>query len=156
MIKINLYCTGSIKEKYFKDAIDEYSKRISKYATLSIIETQEVKIQKKTEEEVKKIESENALKRLKPNDYVILCDLHGRETNSEGFAGDIEKLLDKGVSPINIIIAGTLGFGELLIKRSNDRICFSQMTFPHQLMRVILLEQLYRSFKIINNENYHH
>lgn len=156
MIKINIFCVGSIKEKFYKDAISEYSKRLSKFVQLNIIETHEEKIQNKSEDEVKNIEASNILKRIKDNDYLILLDLHGKEIDSLELSNRFKNLVDKGVSPINIVIGGTLGLGSELLKRSNERICFSKMTFPHQLMRVILLEQIYRSFKIMNNESYHH
>ena len=156
MFKINIYAVGEIKEQSFKDIINEYLKRLSKFAEVKIIETKEEKIQGFSEEKVKFNEANNVLKKLKPTDFLILLDLHGKELDSIEFSKYIENLKKKGISPINICIAGTLGFHESLIKRANFRISISKMTFTHQFCRVIILEQLYRAFKIINNESYHH
>ena len=156
MFKINIYAVGEIKEQSFKDIINEYLKRLSKFAEVKIIETKEEKIQGFSEEKVKFNEANNVLKKLKPTDFLILLDLHGKELDSIEFSKYIENFKEKGISPINISIAGTLGFHESLIKRANFRISISKMTFTHQFCRVIILEQLYRAFKIINNESYHH
>lgn len=157
MIKINIYAVGTIKEQFYKDSINEFLKRLSKFAKVEIIETQEVKIQNENNsKEVLDKEAEYVLKHLKDNDYLILIDLHGKEMDSIEFSKEISNLIDAGKSPINFAIGGTLGFGEKLINRANKRICLSKLTFTHQMTRIILLEQIYRSFKIINNEPYHH
>ena len=156
MIKINLYCVGTIKEKFTKDEISEYLKRLSKYAEVNIIETKEVPTQNKQIDVVLDEEGENILKRIKEKEVLLLSDLHGKEMTSEEFASLLKTLIDQGKSPINFAIGGTMGVSENLRKRSTYKICLSKLTFTHQMTRVILLEQIYRAFKIINNENYHH
>lgn len=156
MIKINIFCVGSIKEKFTKDEISEYLKRLSKYADVSIIETKEVPTQNKQIDVVLNEEGENILKRIKDKEVLLLADLHGKEVTSEEFATLIKSLIDQGKSPINFAIGGTMGVSDALRQRSNYKICLSKLTFTHQMTRVILLEQIYRAFKIINNENYHH
>lgn len=156
MLKINVYAVGTIKEKFYKDAINEYLKRLSRFAKVEIIETPESKIQNGTEESILNDEASSILKRIKQNEYIILVDLHGKEYSSEEFSTYIKNHSDSGTSPISFIIGGTLGLGEELKKKCKDRICLSKLTFTHQMTRVILLEQLYRAFKIINNESYHH
>lgn len=156
MIKINIFCVGSIKEKFTKDEISEYLKRLSKYADVNIIETKEVPTQNKQIDVVLNEEGENILKRIKDKEVLLLADLHGKEVTSEEFATLIKSLIDQGKSPINFAIGGTMGVSDALRQRSNYKICLSKLTFTHQMTRVILLEQIYRAFKIINNENYHH
>lgn len=156
MIKINLICVGSLKEQYLKDAINEYKKRLSRYAKIEIFEIKESKVDESNINKGLNEEGENILKRIKENDYLILSDLHGKEISSEEFSVLLSNLINKGVSPINFVIGGTYGLSDDLRKRSNDKICLSKLTFTHQMTRVILLEQIYRAFKIINNENYHH
>lgn len=156
MIKINIYCVGSLKEQYLKDAINEYKKRLSRYAKVEIIEVKEAKVDETNITKGLNEEGENILKRIKDGEYLILSDLHGKEITSEEFSKSIRELIDKGISPISYVIGGTYGLSNELRKRSNDKICLSKLTFTHQMTRVILLEQIYRAFKIINNENYHH
>ena len=153
---MKLICVGKIKEKYLNDAIDEYKKRLSKYAKLEIIEIKEARVDEANIVKGLNEEGDNILKRIKDGEYVILSDLHGKELSSEEFAKEIKSFVDKGASPIDFVIGGTYGLSEDLRKRSNERICLSKLTFTHQMTRVILLEQIYRAFKIINNENYHH
>ena len=160
MLKINIYCVGTIKENFLKDAILEYKKRLSKYVAINIEEVKEAKIESfenvnlinKTLDE----EGERILKRINKEDYFILVDLHGREINSEEFAKVLSNLKDGGCSTIDFVIGGTLGLSDKLRERSNYKLCLSKMTFPHQLTRLILLEQIYRACKINNNESYHH
>ena len=158
MVTINIICTGKIKEKYLKDAIDEYSKRLSKFCKLNILELPDKKIPDKSnpsiENEIKNIESENVINHLKKDTYVICLDLKGKQFSSEEFAQDIQDI-SMLHSNITFIIGGSLGMSEKLLNLANQKICFSKMTFPHQLIRVFLLEQIYRAFKIINGENYH-
>lgn len=156
MTKINIYCIGKIKEKYLVDAINEYSKRLSKYIKLDIIELEDEKIQNKTEDTVKNLESNKILKKLKKDDYLLILDLNGEEVDSLTLASYFQNLENKGIGEINIAIGGSLGFSDEIKKRANKSICFSKLTFPHQLIRVFLLEQIYRSYKINRNENYHH
>ena len=158
MIHINIVCVGKIKEKYLKDAIDEYSKRLSKYCKLEIIEINDEPIpnnlSEKTAEIIKNIEGDKILAKIK-NSYIISLDLQGKQYSSEEFAEKIEKISVNSNSSISFIIGGSLGLSNFVINNSNELICFSKMTFPHQLIRLFLLEQIFRAFKIQNNETYH-
>ena len=158
MLNINIICVGKIKEQYLKDAIAEYSKRLSKYCKLNIIELSDEVVPDKLNdtiiESIKNKEAEKMLSKL-DNTYVICCDLKGANYTSEEFSKKLDKLTIDGISNITFVIGGTLGIGKSVLEKANEKICFSKMTFPHQLMRVILLEQLFRSFKISNNETYH-
>ena len=148
---IKIICVGKIKEIFFKDAIEEYKKRISKYTKLEIIELLDVNYDlKKTIKE----ESDNILKCLNKNDYNILLDINGKELDSISFANKLNNLFITN-SNITFIIGGSFGVNDEVKTMCHERISFSKMTFPHQLFRIILLEQLYRSYKIINNEEYH-
>ena len=148
---IKIICVGKIKEKYLRDAIDEYTKRLSKYTKLEIVELIDVDYDlKKTLE----VERDSILKNIKSGDYNVLLDIEGKEFTSIDFAKNIDKIRQVN-SNINFIIGGSYGVHDDIKKLSNDRISFSKLTFPHQLFRVILLEQIYRSFKILNNEEYH-
>ena len=159
MITINILCVGKIKEKFFKDAIDEYSKRLSKYCNLNIIEVVDSKVPEKINNSMEKIvkdeEASRMLNYLKKDTYLICLDLKGKEYSSVEFSKKISKLTIDGISNITFVIGGTLGIGEKILELSKEKICFSQMTFPHQLIRIFLLEQLFRGFKIINGETYH-
>ena len=158
MININIICTGKIKEKYLKDAIDEYSKRLSKFCKLNILELPDKKIPDKSnqniENEIKNIESENVINHLKKDSYIICLDLNGKQFSSENFAKNIQDISMQN-SNITFIIGGSLGINEKLLNLAHQKICFSKMTFPHQLIRVFLLEQIFRAFKILNGEPYH-
>ena len=148
---IKIICVGKIKEQYLKDAIDEYMKRISKYTKIEIIELPDMNYDiKKTLE----TEKNNILNHIKNTDYNILLDINGKELTSVDFSNTIDKIRNN-YSNINFIIGGSNGVHEEIKKIVNERISFSKLTFPHQLFRVILLEQIYRSFKILNNEEYH-
>ena len=158
MININIICTGKIKERYLKDAIDEYSKRLSKFCKLNILELPDKKIPDKSnqniENEIKNIESENVINHLKKDSYIICLDLNGKQFSSENFAKNIQDISMQN-SNITFIIGGSLGINEKLLNLAHQKICFSKMTFPHQLIRVFLLEQIFRAFKILNGEPYH-
>ena len=158
MLTINIICVGKIKEKFFSDAIAEYSKRLSKFCKLNILELPDKKIPDKSnssiENEIKNIESENVINHLKKDTYVICLDLKGKQFSSEEFAQDIQDI-SMLHSNITFIIGGSLGMSEKLLNLANQKICFSKMTFPHQLMRVILLEQIYRGFMIDAGRAYH-
>ena len=158
MLNINIICVGKIKEKYLKEAIEEYSKRLSKYCKLYITELADEKIPdklySKLEQEIKTKECNNIINHIKKDSYVIALDLNGKEFTSEEYSKQLEKISMEN-SHITFIIGGSLGLTEDLLKICNLKICFSKMTFPHQLIRVFLLEQIYRSFKINNNEKYH-
>lgn len=158
-MKITLLTVGKIKEKYLKDAIAEYSKRLSKYCKLEIIEVADEKTPDNASEVVKNVirdkEGERLLKYVKDDAFVITLEIKGKMMTSEELAEKIDTLGIRGVSHIMFIIGGSIGLGEDVIKRSDFALSFSKMTFPHQLMRVILLEQIYRSYRIISGEPYH-
>lgn len=158
MLSINIICVGKIKEKYLKDATEEYTKRLSKYCKLNIIELTDEKIPdklySKLEQEIKTKECTNIMNHIKKDSYVVALDLRGIEYTSEEFSKQLEKLSMK-TSHITFIIGGSLGLTDNLLKECNSKICFSKMTFPHQLIRVFLLEQIFRAFKIQNGETYH-
>ena len=158
MLNINIVCVGKIKENYLKDAINEYSKRLSKYCKLSITELPDEKIPDKINEnianEIKTKECNNILNHIKKDSYIICLDLTGKEFSSEVFSKKIENISMEN-SNITFIIGGSLGLTNLLLQKANLKICFSKMTFPHQLIRVFLLEQLFRAFKISHGETYH-
>lgn len=156
MMKIKIVSVGSIKEKFLKDAINEYLKRLTRFAKIEIIEVDETKIQNKSEEQVKKEEGERLLKRIGQDEFVFLLDLKGELISSEVLAQKINDLIKKGISPLTFVIGGTLGLSEEVRKRANIKLSISKMTFTHQMCRMIILEQIYRAFKIINNEEYHH
>ena len=148
---IKIIAVGTIKEDYFTGAIKEYSKRLSPYTKLQIIQVPDEKCDDKT----KKREAASILKNIKDTDYCITLEIKGKKFSSEQFAKKIEDLGIQGHSDLCFVIGGSLGLDESVLERSNLAISFSDMTFPHQLMRVIFLEQLYRVFKIIKNEPYH-
>ena len=148
---IKIICVGKIKELYLKDAINEYLKRLSKYTKIDTIELPDFSYDlKKTLE----TERDYMLKSIKENDYNILLDIEGNSFNSIEFANNLDKIRNN-YSNINFIIGGSYGVHDDIKRIVNERISFSKLTFPHQLFRVILLEQIYRSFKILNNEEYH-
>lgn len=158
MLNIQVICVGKLKEKYLKDAIDEYSKRLSKYCKLTITELQDEKIPDKSnpsiEQEIKNKECTNILRHIKKDSYVIALDLKGKTLSSEEFSEKLETL-SMQTSHITFIIGGSLGLTADLLNQCNLKLCFSTMTFPHQLIRVFLLEQIFRGFKIANGETYH-
>lgn len=158
MIHINIICVGKIKEKYLKDAIQEYSKRLSKYCKLSIIEIPDESIPDNVNDKIsniiKEIEGKKILSHIK-NSYIIALDLKGTQYTSEEFSNKINNISLNFNSNISFIIGGSLGLSNEVVNSSNELLCFSKMTFPHQLIRVFLLEQIYRAFKILNNESYH-
>lgn len=158
-MKITLITVGKIKEKYLKDAIAEYSKRLSKYCKLEIIEVADEKTpdqaSENVEQQIRKKEGERILRYVKEDAYVITLEIGGTMLDSVAFAKKIETLGVQGKSYIIFIIGGSIGLGEDVLKRSDYGLSFSKMTFPHQLMRVILLEQLYRSYRIIEGAPYH-
>ena len=158
-MNITLISVGKLKEKYLKEAIDEYSKRLKRYCKLEIIELQDEKTpdnaSEKEELQIKDKEGELILSKIKDNSYVIAMDLKGKHITSEEFSGLIQDLGVTGNPNITFIIGGSLGLSQKVISRANYKLCFSKMTFPHQLFRVMLLEQVYRAFRIMKNEPYH-
>lgn len=159
MLHIDIVCIGKLKEDYLKNAILEYSKRLSKYCILNIVELPDEKVpavlNESEKEKIIQKESNNILSHIKENSYVIALDLKGKQYTSEEFSEKM-KQCTFSYSNITFLIGGTLGMSKELLGHANELICFSKMTFPHQLIRVFLLEQLFRNFKIQNNETYHH
>ncbi len=159
MNRISIICVGKIKEKYWNEAILEYSKRLSRYCRLYIIEVADEKTPEDASEALKeqilKKEADRIAEHIDDKAKVITLEIRGKSFSSEGFADFIEKQGVEGISHLQFIIGGSLGLHYSILKRSDLGISFSDMTFPHQMMRVILLEQIYRSFRIINNEPYH-
>lgn len=158
-MKITLITVGKIKEKFYVQAIDEYSKRLSRYCKLEIIEVADEKTpdhaSDTVERQIKDKEGERILKVLKDDSYVIALAIEGKMPDSEQLAAKIDHLGISGQSHISFIIGGSLGLSKAVLGRADEKLSFSAMTFPHQLMRVILLEQIYRSYRIINHEPYH-
>ena len=158
-MKIYVVSVGNIKEKYLKDAISEYSKRISKYAKVEFLNvTDEAIIDSPSDKEIEIIknkEGEKILKILPSNSYKIALDLRGEMLDSVELANKFKDIFSYHNSNIIFIIGGSLGISKEVLNACDYKLCFSKMTFPHQLMQVILLEQVYRAFKINNNETYH-
>ena len=149
---IKIICVGKIKESFYREAIEEYKKRLSKYTQLEIVEIMDEGLT-----DVKtslKLEGEKILKQVNPKDYIITLEIEGKELTSVELAGKLDSIFNTN-SNITFIIGGSYGLSEEVKKISKYRLSFSKMTFPHQLFRVILLEQIYRAFKINNNESYH-
>lgn len=158
-MKITVIAVGKIKEKYLKDAILEYQKRLSKYCKLEIIEVADEKTPDSASEAagegIRAKEAERILKHVKDGAYIVTLEIQGKQLTSEKFAEKIETLGIQGKSHIIFIIGGSIGLGKDVLNKSDFALSFSKMTFPHQLMRVILLEQIYRGYRIINGEPYH-
>ena len=158
MLAIQIICVGKLKETYLKEAISEYSKRLSKHIKLDILELPDEKIPDKINNNimdlVKNKECNNILNHLKKDSYIIALDLKGKQFSSEEFSKNLEEISMEN-SHITFIIGGSLGLTDELLNKCNQKICFSKMTFPHQLIRVFLLEQIFRAFKISNGETYH-
>ncbi|EYE87410.1 50S rRNA methyltransferase [Fervidicella metallireducens AeB] len=158
-MNISIIAVGKIKEKYIKDGIDEFKKRISRYCRIEIIEVPDEKapenISIKEEEQIKEKEGQLILRNIKDNTYVVALDLKGKELTSEELSDFIKNLGLKGNSNVAFVIGGSLGLSKEVLNRADFRLCFSKMTFPHQLMRLILLEQVYRGFRIMMGEPYH-
>lgn len=158
-MKITVYCIGKLKESYWADAVKEYSKRIQGYSKLEIVELPDFPTPEKAspaiEEEIKEKEGKKVLEKLRPGDFVVALDLNRKEYDSPSFAQEMESWFRQGGSSICFLIGGSLGLSDSLKKRANAFFSFGKMTFPHQLARVMLLEQLYRGFRIAHNEPYH-
>lgn len=158
-MNITVITVGKLKERYFREAVEEYSTRLSKYCKLEIIEVPDEKVPENLsaaqEQIVIQKEAQGILKHVKEDTYVIALAIQGKQLPSEGLADLINDLGIKGRSNITFVIGGSLGLSEEVLKRADYQLSFSLMTFPHQLMRVILLEQIYRGFKIIKGEPYH-
>lgn len=156
-MKIKVIAVGKLKEKYLKDAFNEYKKRLSKYGDVVELEVDEYKISEESDSNIKiaiEKEGERILSKIKNEDFVLLFDLWGKEVDSIELAKIIDKSLTN-FSNIDIVIGGSYGLSDEVRKRSNFKLSLSKLTLPHQMVRVIALEQLYRCFKINNNEKYH-
>ena len=157
-MNISIIAVGKLKEKYLKEAISEYSKRLGRYCKFEIIELQDEKTpdnaSEREEELIKEKEGKSILSKIKDNAYVIAMDLNGKQLTSVEFAKFISDCGIKGNSNLVFVIGGSLGLSQEVIKRADYKLCFSKMTFPHQLFRVMLLEQIYRGYRITNNEPY--
>lgn len=156
---IKIIAVGRLKEDFYEKAAAEYQKRLSAYSKVKVIEVADEKcaekISEKEAEAVREKEAERILKNIRENDYVITLEIKGKETDSEGFAALINKLNISARSDITFVIGGSTGIARCVSQRADFKLSFSKMTFPHMLMRVILLEQIYRAYKIIRNEPYH-
>ena len=158
-MKITVITVGKIKEKYLEDAIAEYSKRLSRYCKLEIIQVADEKTPDRASEvvetQIKDKEGERILSHIKDTAYVVALAIEGKMISSEELAELIDGLGVRGESHIQFVIGGSLGLSKKVLERAEYKLSFSRMTFPHQLMRVILLEQIYRSYRIVNGEPYH-
>lgn len=158
-MNIDIICVGKIKEKYLVDAISEYSKRLSRYCSLRILEVADEKTVENASDavydKIKKAEAERITKFIKKDSMLVTLEINGKMLTSEEMASKISDFGVKGYSDIQFIIGGSLGLHKSITDMALFHLSFSKMTFPHQLMRVILLEQIYRSYRIINNEPYH-
>ena len=158
-MKITLVTVGKIKEKFFEDAIKEYSKRLSRYCKLEVLQVADEKTPEGASEavelQIKEKEGQRILSLIRDDAYVIALAIEGKMLGSEELAEKIEKLGVGGVSQIVFVIGGSLGQSSQVMKRADYALSFSRMTFPHQLMRVVLLEQIYRSYRIMNHQPYH-
>ncbi len=159
MVNIKIVCVGKIKEKFYQDAVNEYRKRLGRYAKISIVELADEKTpdgaSAAEESAILAKEGERILKVLSESDYVIELAVKGRTYTSEQLAEHLDGLMLRGKSSIAFVIGGSLGTSPAVSARADEHLSFSALTFPHQLMRVILLEQIYRSFRIMKNEPYH-
>lgn len=158
-MKIKIYAIGKIKENYLKEGINEYLIRIKPYANIEIVELPDQPVRdnpsQKDIEQVKNFECKKVLNLLKPSDYLIALDLNKKEMDSLEFSSYMMKKLEVGGSQINFAIGGSYGLSDEIKERANDSISLSKMTFLHQMSRLVLLEQIYRAFKIFYNETYH-
>lgn len=158
-MRITIVAVGKVKEAFFRDAIEEYSKRLSRYVKLEIVavpdEMTPDNASRAEELEIRRKEGSRILSKIKDNDVVCCLEIEGKKLTSEGLATWLEKQAVSGSSNICFVIGGSLGLHPDVIKRADFHLSFSDMTFPHQLMRVILLEQIYRAERIINHEPYH-
>lgn len=158
-MKITILTVGKIKEKFYREAIEEYTKRLSRYSRVEIVEMADEKTPDRASEAEEKLikekEGERLLRYVKDTDYVCALAIEGQQLDSVELSGKLEALGVVGVSSIVFVIGGSLGLSEQVLRRADYKLSFSKMTFPHQLMRVILLEQIYRSFRIMHGEPYH-
>ncbi|ABO51793.1 protein of unknown function DUF163 [Desulforamulus reducens MI-1] len=159
MIKISILCVGKLKEKYLAEGIKEYLKRLTPYAKVDISEVPDEPCPENApmaiEEQVRQKEADKLAKKLRPGTFLVVLDLKGKMLSSEDMAGKIQDLALSGKSDLTFIIGGSIGLAPSLVERANLLLALSNLTFPHQLVRLLLMEQIYRWFKIIHNEPYH-
>lgn len=158
-MKITIVCVGKVKESFYREAIGEFQKRLSRYCKLEILEVTDEQTPdgagQALENQIKEKEGSRILSRLKDDAFVVTLEIQGKKMTSEAFAGFLEKAAIEGRGSLTFVIGGSLGLSKEVLNRSNAAVSFSDMTFPHQLMRVILCEQIYRGFRILNGEPYH-
>ena len=158
-MKIQILCVGKVKEKFYRDAISEFEKRLSRYCKLEILEVADEQTPEEAsdalKEQIKSKEGARLLAKIKPDAFVVTLEILGKKMNSEEFSSFMERAAMQHKGQLVFIIGGSLGLSKEVCERSDAAISFSDMTFPHQLMRVILCEQIYRGFRILNNEPYH-
>ena len=159
MLKITIIAVGKLKDRYLKEGIQEYAKRLSRFCELQVVEVEDEQaadsLSPAQEEQVKKREGERILKRVKDGSLLCVLDIKGEEPDSVSFAARLQGFFVSGCSNMTFVIGGSLGLDAALVKRADFKLSLSEMTFPHQLARLILLEQLFRAFKIMNGEVYH-
>ena len=158
-MKITIIAVGKLKEKYLKDGVQEYAKRLSRFCEMQIVEVEDEQaaesLSPAQEEQVKRKEAERILKKVKDGSLLCILDIKGEKPDSIGFANRLQGFFVSGHSNMTFVTGGSLGLDAALVKKADFRLSLSEMTFPHQLTRLILLEQLYRAFKIMNGETYH-
>ncbi|MBR3039948.1 MAG: 23S rRNA (pseudouridine(1915)-N(3))-methyltransferase RlmH [Lachnospiraceae bacterium] len=158
-MNITILCVGKIKEKFYKDALAEYEKRLSKYCKFQIMEVSDEECPESASDaeilNVKRKEGERLLSKISASSYVITLEIKGKKKDSVKFAEDLQNRMVNGVSDFVFVIGGSVGLSEEVSQRANEKLSFSDMTFPHQLMRVILAEQIYRAERIMHKEPYH-
>ena len=157
-MKVTLICVGKVKEKFYRDAIKEYEKRLGAYIKLNTIEINDEKVKVENDSEIAlsmEKEGNNILSKIKDTQYVITLEILGKSISSEQFAAKIDNLMLTGKSDVVLVIGGSYGLSDSVKKRSDYALSFSKMTFPHQMMRVVLLEQVYRAYRIITGASYH-
>lgn len=158
-MKISVVAVGRLKERYWKEAEAEYVKRLGSYSKIDITEVMDIPIPEKCSlkesEAIREKEGERIIKAINPQSYLCLLDLNGQEMDSVSLSGEVMRMAERGGSHVTFVIGGSLGLGENVRKRADAAISFSKLTFPHQLCRIVLLEQLYRSFRIARGEPYH-
>ncbi len=158
-MKIRVVAVGKVKERFYEDAIAEYGKRLSRYCKLELVQVADEKTPDGAspvqEKQIKEKEGERILSRIREGDYVIALAIEGKMPDSLELAAKLETLGIQGKSQVVFVIGGSLGLSEVVMKRADESLSFSKMTFPHQLMRVILLEQIYRGYRIMTGEPYH-
>jgi len=158
-VHVQILAVGKVKEQYLLEGIEEYSKRIGRYGRLEIVELKEESfsepLSEKEVQEILRREGERILKELRPRTFVVALDRGGRAFSSEQFAAELQRVAVGGLSQVAFVIGGSLGLDARVLQQADLILSFSKFTFPHQLMRLILLEQIYRAFTILNNERYH-